>query len=212
MLTKFALISELLTIDQQGKYVVRVMVLDQGQAIASGLAASETVEMAEDKARQRALSLINDDLKFSQSTSEIVTPQKPLTPIQKNQFDFNSSYDKNYDKNKTIFFHDNTKKINNTTDIQSPQTTINSQNQSPISTSLESEELPLRKENPESYSSKEFLDCSSIIGKTEIELKRLGWTQEQGKNYLLETYGKKSRHLLSDEELIEFCHYLESQS
>jgi len=39
----------------------------------------------------------------------------------------------------------------------------------------------------------------------------LGWTQEEGKKYLLETYGKKSRHLLSDEELIEFLTYLQTQ-
>ncbi|NCQ41686.1 MAG: hypothetical protein GW795_07305, partial [Cyanobacteria bacterium] len=46
---------------------------------------------------------------------------------------------------------------------------------------------------------------------TSIEMKRLGWTQDQGKKYLLETYGKKSRHLLSDNELIEFLNYLKTQ-
>ncbi len=55
------------------------------------------------------------------------------------------------------------------------------------------------------------IDFSHIIDQTSIEMKRLGWTQDQGKKYLLETYGKKSRHLLSDEELIEFLKYLQTQ-
>lgn len=57
----------------------------------------------------------------------------------------------------------------------------------------------------------ETIDFSQIIDQTSIEMKRLGWTQDQGKKYLLETYGKKSRHLLSDEELIEFLQYLQTQ-
>ncbi|MBL1209432.1 hypothetical protein [Geminocystis sp. GBBB08] len=55
------------------------------------------------------------------------------------------------------------------------------------------------------------IDFSQIIDQTSIEMKRLEWTQDQGKKYLLETYGKKSRHLLSDEELIEFLQYLKTQ-
>jgi len=55
------------------------------------------------------------------------------------------------------------------------------------------------------------VDFSQIIDQTSIEMKRLGWTQDQGKKYLLETYGKKSRHLLSDNELIEFLNYLKTQ-
>ena len=49
------------------------------------------------------------------------------------------------------------------------------------------------------------------IARSDEELKRLGWTSEQGRNYLLETYGKRSRQLLSDGELLEFLRYLEKQ-
>ena len=55
------------------------------------------------------------------------------------------------------------------------------------------------------------IDFSEVIARSNVELKRLNWTNEQGKNYLLQTYGKRSRQLLSDEELIEFLQYLESQ-
>jgi hypothetical protein len=57
----------------------------------------------------------------------------------------------------------------------------------------------------------EPIDFSEVIARSNVELKRLNWTQEHGKNYLLQTYGKRSRQLLSDEELIEFLQYLENQ-
>jgi hypothetical protein len=59
-------------------------------------------------------------------------------------------------------------------------------------------------------SSTQSLDYSDIIVKTDIEMKRLGWTKEDGRKHLIETYGKKSRPLLSDQELWEFLKYLES--
>jgi hypothetical protein len=60
-------------------------------------------------------------------------------------------------------------------------------------------------------SSSEPIDFSEVIAKSNMELKRLGWSSDQGRNYLLQTYGKRSRQLLSDEELLEFLLHLESQ-
>jgi hypothetical protein len=54
------------------------------------------------------------------------------------------------------------------------------------------------------------VDLSDVIAQTEVELRRLGWTQEQGREHLKATYGKLSRHHLSDEELLEFLLYLET--
>ncbi len=56
----------------------------------------------------------------------------------------------------------------------------------------------------------EAIDFSEIIARSNVELKRLSWTSEQGRNYLLQTYGKRSRQLLSDEQLLEFLAYLEN--
>jgi hypothetical protein len=56
----------------------------------------------------------------------------------------------------------------------------------------------------------EKLDFGAILTKTDEELKRLGWTGEQGKKYLIETYGKRSRQVLDDNQLLEFLHYLQS--
>ena len=54
-------------------------------------------------------------------------------------------------------------------------------------------------------------DNSDDIAKIAVEMERLRWTIEQGRSYLFQTYGKKSRHLLTDDELRDFREYLESQ-
>jgi hypothetical protein len=59
---------------------------------------------------------------------------------------------------------------------------------------------------------KEATDQSDDIAKISIEMQRLNWTTEQGRDYLVKQYGKRSRHLLSPEELRDFRQYLESQS
>ena len=54
-------------------------------------------------------------------------------------------------------------------------------------------------------------DFNEIKNRTDVEIKRLGWTAEQGRDFLLQTYGKRSRLHLTDEELMDFLGYLESQ-
>lgn len=51
-------------------------------------------------------------------------------------------------------------------------------------------------------------DFSSLIEQTSAELKRLGWSSQQGKEYLIQTYGKRSRQLLTDGELQDFLNRL----
>lgn len=55
------------------------------------------------------------------------------------------------------------------------------------------------------------IDLSDIIAQTDMELQRLGWDVNQGREFLEKTYGKRSRHDLTDEELLEFLLYLEGQ-
>lgn len=55
------------------------------------------------------------------------------------------------------------------------------------------------------------VDLSDIIAQTDVELRRLGWGINEGRTHLEHTYGKRSRHDLTDEELLEFLLHLESQ-
>lgn len=54
-------------------------------------------------------------------------------------------------------------------------------------------------------------DLSDIIVKTSVELKRLGWQEEEGRQHLQSVYGKRSRQHLTDQELVDFLQYLEQQ-
>lgn len=55
-------------------------------------------------------------------------------------------------------------------------------------------------------------DFSEVIALTNREMERLGWTKEQGRSYLIATYGKNSRTRLNDQELLSFLDYLKSLS
>lgn len=48
-----------------------------------------------------------------------------------------------------------------------------------------------------------------LMDKTDAEMQRLGWTTEQGREHLERFYGKRSRRLLTEEELDNFLLYLQ---
>ncbi|MEB3342779.1 hypothetical protein [Okeania sp.] len=74
------LISELITI-HNGKYVVRVLVQVNGETLATGLGSADTVELAEDKARERSLATLKFDTSFSGPQTSIVSPPSSTTSI-----------------------------------------------------------------------------------------------------------------------------------
>jgi len=50
-----------------------------------------------------------------------------------------------------------------------------------------------------------------VLEQTSVELQRVGWTNVQGRDHLLRTYGKRSRQHLTESELWDFLIYLRSQ-
>ncbi|WP_442947981.1 hypothetical protein [Nostoc sp.] len=48
-----------------------------------------------------------------------------------------------------------------------------------------------------------------LMTKIDTEMQRLGWTVEQGREHLTKYYGKRSRLLLTEEELDNFLLYLQ---
>ena len=62
----------------------------------------------------------------------------------------------------------------------------------------------------DSTSQEQAMDFNEIKQKTDIEIKRLSWTKDQGKEFLMSRYGKRSRLHLTDEQLLEFLRYLET--
>ena len=56
------------------------------------------------------------------------------------------------------------------------------------------------------------MDFNDVIDGIDSEMDRLGWNQADGMNYLKANYGVKSRHYLSDEQLVEFWYDLKGHS
>jgi len=48
-----------------------------------------------------------------------------------------------------------------------------------------------------------------LMIQTDAQMKRLGWTEIQGRQFLEETYGVRSRSLLTEDELDNFLLYLQ---
>jgi hypothetical protein len=58
--------------------------------------------------------------------------------------------------------------------------------------------------------STEPIDLSDAIAQIGTEIERIGWTKKQGSTYLQQTYSKKTRAELTEDELLEFLHYLKA--
>ncbi|MFN5855688.1 MAG: hypothetical protein ACK456_07285 [Pseudanabaenaceae cyanobacterium] len=70
------------------------------------------------------------------------------------------------------------------------------------------EPLPLN--SPEPHPTSEPLDLSEAITQIDVEMQRLNWSQEDGRDYLIRTFNKKSRQRLTPRELENFLNYLKS--
>lgn len=236
MLTQFrirypqgSLISELVEIDR-GKYIVKASVAINGITLASGMAAAETVEEAEDRARQRALAILALD-EVPQQSLKSAKPEPNLTAA--------SAEDNNNNNFSSDFLSTAGNGVENTaatvpnafsepisshaavSKVEAEQLTLT--NSLPLQADLnsvahvESENLNTEIKAADAEELKEVeqeaepVHIDDIIKQTDFEIKRLGWTKEQGRNYLIANYGKRSRHLLEDHELWEFLEHLKAQ-
>lgn len=237
-----SLLSELVQIDH-GKYIVKASIQVEGITLATGLAAADTVEAAEDRARERAIALIDlNEMAIASPSEKTREPQKiPKTQKAKSEESstvVSSSFELEREKRlesllaqnkvetaESIPSHSNGVISQQAVDILAPQSNpseepvpspesensdLNRDRATPTTKSQLSLETPPALSMPPEDPTEEA-SFEDFLAKTNVHLKRLGWTNEQGRNYLLQTYGKRSRHLLTDEELKDFLDYLESQ-
>ena len=230
-----ALISELVQIDH-GKYIVKAIVEIEGKTVVTGLAAADTVEIAEDKARERALLLLEAESTPDLQLVEKVSPNNISLPE---------------DLPKPVASAKKSTKTPKVTEIPRPEAKIEPElpqvqdippakiepelppvkdiplpEPEPLLLEMETDNYSLLSELPEEASLTEEeppepepvvvipeeIDYSVLKTKIDVEMKRLAWTTEKGREYLISTYGKKSRLLLTNEELLEFYNYLSSIS
>jgi len=261
---KGCLISEFVTIDH-GKYIVRSLVQVEGVTLATGMAAADTIEMAEDKARLRALAVLDispitlpeeKDITLAAEGSLSLPPipqpvfsdlvQPPSTPVfpeitkvepaplsfsEPKFLDTTLGNSSNaWDTDPIPFAGEfsaperDRPQVNASEfdfpPVASPQPAFEPITSGFTKGSEATVESPVPSYAPvelhaiatEATPTEEPVDFSDIVARTNVELKRLGWTNQQGRDYLVKTYNKRSRQLLSDHELLEFLHYLEIQT
>jgi hypothetical protein len=224
-----SLISELLAIDH-GKFIVRVLVQVEGVILSTGLAAAETVELAEDQARNRALEILGSAILMPPAQKTAV-PNSPYTPTPmplstETMWTGSSLGFEDDPSTQPMPSEDWLSATYLSSDQGKSQSTPGSSTKGrsaslppfPLNNPEVSDSEPALSEdasgsltpNSSSVRVRESQDFSADIAKTDIELQRLGWTPEQGATHLQKTYGKRSRRLLTEEELLDFLNYLES--
>jgi hypothetical protein len=211
------LITEIVSIES-GNYLVRVSVQVEGVTIVTGFAASNNLEVAQDKALARVLKILgikvepelSPSLSFeSKENGHNLGIENPiiaeLTTLE-DSFSSDSGVSPTPVTNLTATDVLSEKPIE---ELSLPKVAI----AAPImaeSGSLEAPKPPI--EPLQSSLPAPTIDKSELNNQIAIEMERLSWTRQKGRDYLTTKYGenKKTRRDLSDAELLEFCTYLQS--
>ncbi len=188
------------------QYLVKATVTLGEQVVATALAADQNLTVADDQAKARVLAMLGFEAAASVQPSTLQPPQQvPVTNTNGSASDTNISASDD---------------VTSVTSAKLPQTTDNEDIGRPID-SFTPDEAPAPSQVPasslaaptlESFDDSHPVDLSDIIAQTDVEMARLGWSNVQGRTYLEKTFNKRSRQQLTDEELLTFLLYLESQT
>ncbi len=177
-----------------GQYVVRAAVTNQGETLATGLAAHIDIQIAEDSARDRALAILGISAEDAPSQPDVANGATPSPTSTASAPAVGDEFSK----------------------IEPPELALEEDLGPPIDAIEESSTTPAQPSAAaialENFNTSALpVDLSDVIAQTDVELRRLGWTSVQGREYLEKTYSKRSRTQLTDEELMSFLLYLEEQ-
>ncbi len=243
------LITELVSMKHY-RYVVRAIIQVEGTTMATAMSVAEKLELAEDQAQKRLLTVLGIDLItvpniVPDTTSINLTPDFNTTstlpeiniqvhPVtQQHQIPSLPQIPAliieehtNLREEVRVNVDDQIQPIIEIPPVPSKKSSRDRQlNQLektnpvleiPEVVESKSEDLPSVKQKidpvplSKSESSTEIKNNAELIAETTIEIKRLRWNNTQGREHLTNQYGKAARSELTDEELLDFLHYLKS--
>lgn len=230
-----SLTSELLQAEAD-RYIVRALVRVGEITLASGFAAAPTIEEAEDQARQRALVVLGVESISYEAQAHLLSAahgqdaparlQPAMGMEDLDQLSLEESMPAGTwdmaERPEPTVAHPQQRSSPTmppaVTQAEPSAKTVadNGDRRAKKSTSAQDKNPPSAA--PKSSTGKsvapqemEPLDLSDILAQTDVELKRLGWTSAQGRKYLQQTYDKRSRQHLTDDELLEFLDFLQAQ-
>jgi hypothetical protein len=215
-----ALVSELVQV-HDGQFVVRAIVQVGTTTMATGMAAADKIEVAEDRARVRAMEVLGISPTGGATTFDVVARSEP-EPIKEVE-----SMTHSIPEIPLPAVEDLVPEL--------PKKTTRKKKEDPIEPAPVSDllsfpglDMPEIKSAPVEFTREpvqftpdfeddeveppapEPIDLSDAIAQIGTEIERIGWTKKQGSTYLQDTYGKKTRAELDEDELIEFLHYLKA--
>ncbi|QUY43718.1 hypothetical protein [Acaryochloris marina] len=208
-----SLTSELLKAEPD-HYIVRALIQVGDTTLATGLSSASTIEEAEDHARARALVVLGIEAATFETQAHLMGERDParlqpaslsedLQALANRALDAAPEWDEPglqmQDLQAPDIVEEEAPPRRSAARRQKSKTTT-SKRKAPRSPVVDTAALG----SP--------LDLSDIIAQTDVELKRLGWTSTQGRRHLQQTYNKLSRQHLTDQELLEFLDFLQSQA
>ncbi len=226
-----ALVSELVQV-HDGQFVVRAIVQVGTTTMATGMAAAEKIEVAEDRARVRAMEVLGISPTGGATTFDVSArplagnsesmsePPKEVEP----SLSASAMPDIPLPAVEAIV-----------PEASLPKKAVRKKKEEPLEVAppdllaFPGLDMPEIKSAPPEFTREpvidytpdfeddeaeppapEPIDLSDAIAQIGAEIERIGWTKKQGSTYLQDTYGKKTRAELDEDELIEFLHYLKA--
>ncbi|MDX2244604.1 MAG: hypothetical protein NW224_28350 [Leptolyngbyaceae cyanobacterium bins.302] len=269
-----SLITELVQV-QNDLFVVRALVQTNGMAVATGMAAASSIELAEDQARLRVLALLGVSSALNgsappQTYSPLPEPAlasngfTPLPPLPASTWtnseptiasvaqptfadeplivpqqmvaddrvpeylvdDLDDSFtapgteesslvDESPLQDETLPHQDDSAPEQPVFSVSTPAPKADDiqpgHSPKPKKVAAKATEIAPSEPLPEPPSEpieQEPDDLSSLIALTDIEMDRIGWTKQEGREYLKRTYKKSTRQRLDVDELMDFLNYL----
>ncbi len=194
------------------QYLVKATVTIDGQVVATALAADPHLTAADDQAKLRALAMLGFGQPTVQASPNGMSPAVAKTTVAASTDPAKSTVTSNP----------------TTAPEQTPPAATapapEPEDSEDIGRPLDSitpDEAPAPSDVPasslaavaiENFDNTNPVDLSDVIAQTDVEMARLGWSSLQGRTYLEQTFSKRSRQQLTDEELLTFLLYLESQA
>jgi hypothetical protein len=236
MLAKFrhrypqgSLVSELVEIDR-GTYIVKALVQVDNIVLATALAGADTVEAAEDAAKERAIATLFLDSHLASIPAS--PPEASVNPSLEQKVSEPTEPTKiaNFSQPKSkvspsISVVEDPLPAPSIPQVLEPQLNPEPELKDPAAAANNlfgdtfTAEIPATASIPDNNSNNSLhsnsaaeldaMDFHEIKQKTDIEIRRLGWSKDQGMEFLMSHYGKRSRLHLTDEQLLEFLRYLE---
>ena len=196
------------------QYLVKATVTIGEQTVATAMAADSNLAQADDQAKVRVLAMLGFGQVVSQTTTVLKSSTPALAePAVKTDEEVLTAPPPSVVKSPATTAADEEPMADSAGDIEDDDMGR------PID-SITPDEAPAPSEVPasslaaaaiENFDDSNPVDLSDIIAQTDVEMSRLGWSNVQGRQYLEKTFNKRSRQQLTDEELLTFLLYLESQ-